>query len=62
MSVTYNESKAKVIKDGLKTHLLMKFVMIVTLQCPLNISNAQIPFGFMKVMVGFRYDFGSRSS
>jgi multidrug transporter EmrE-like cation transporter len=53
MSVTYNES-AKVIeiKDGLKTHLfLMKFVMIVTLtNALLNISNAQIPFGFMKAL------------
>ena len=53
MSITYNEAtKAIEIKDGLKNHLfLMKFLMIVILiNALLNISNAQVAFGFMKAL------------
>ena len=53
MNIKYNESNKSIeIKDGLKNHLfLINFLMVLNLlNAILNLSDAEAPFGFMKII------------
>ncbi|MBB1192878.1 hypothetical protein DNC80_04250 [Flavobacterium sp. SOK18b] len=53
MKFKYNEATASLeIKDGLKSHfLIVRLLLIVTfVNAILNLSNAQVAFGFMKLI------------
>ncbi|OUD34868.1 hypothetical protein [Flavobacterium sp. FPG59] len=53
MKLKYNEATASLeIKDGLKSHfLIVRLLLIVTfVNAILNLSNAQVAFGFMKLI------------
>ncbi|TWI01273.1 hypothetical protein IQ05_00849 [Flavobacterium tiangeerense] len=53
MKFKYNEVTASLeIKDGLKSHfLIVRLLLIVTfVNAILNLSNAQVAFGFMKLI------------
>ncbi|RDI56856.1 hypothetical protein [Flavobacterium glaciei] len=53
MKFKYNEATASLeIKDGLNSHfLIMKSLLIITfVNAVLNLSNAQVAFGFMKLI------------
>ena len=53
MNITYNQTTAALeIKDGLKNHFfIVKLLLVITfINAILNLSNAQVAFGFMKII------------
>ena len=66
MDIKYNQTTASIeIKDGLKNHFfIVKLLLIITfINAVLNLSNAQVAFGFMKLMwlfIGMVAVFGLR--
>jgi hypothetical protein len=66
MDIKYNQTTASIeIKDGLKNHFfIVKLLLIITfINAVLNLSNAQVAFGFMKLIwlfIGMVAVFGLR--
>ncbi|OAB31436.1 hypothetical protein SAMN05444395_101578 [Flavobacterium fryxellicola] len=67
MDIKYNQTTASIeIKDGLKNHFfIVKLLLIITfINAVLNLSNAQVAFGFMKIIwlfIGMVAAFGLRN-